>query len=93
MLAKLPIPLQKKLTRTVSQCSIAWHLIEPNDRIMVAFSGGKDSILLIHLLDVNPPMKSIILAIRAPICFWLSQQNSSPFLLAAKTTDIVNTLS
>ncbi len=51
MLAKLPIPLQKKLTRTVSQCSIAWHLIEPNDRIMVAFSGGKDSILLIHLLD------------------------------------------
>ena len=51
MLAKLPIPLQKKLTRMVSQCSIAWHLIEPNDRIMVAFSGGKDSILLIHLLD------------------------------------------
>ncbi len=51
MIAKLPIPLQKKLTRLVSQCSIAWQLIEPNDRIMVAFSGGKDSLMLIHLLD------------------------------------------
>ncbi|MBQ9394421.1 MAG: tRNA 2-thiocytidine(32) synthetase TtcA [Proteobacteria bacterium] len=51
MIAKLPVPLQKKLTRHVSQCSIAWNLIEPNDRIMVAFSGGKDSLLLIHLLD------------------------------------------
>lgn len=52
MIAQLPIVLQKKLTRMVSQCSIAWHLIEPDDRIMVAFSGGKDSILLIHLLDL-----------------------------------------
>lgn len=51
MIAHLPIQLQKKLTRHVSQCSIAWELIEPNDKIMVAFSGGKDSILLIHLLD------------------------------------------
>lgn len=51
MIAHLPIPLQKKMTRLVSQCSIAWQLIEPDDRIMVAFSGGKDSILLIHLLE------------------------------------------
>lgn len=51
MIADLPVQLQKKLTRHVSQCSIAWQLIEPNDRIMVAFSGGKDSILLIHLLE------------------------------------------
>ena len=51
MIADLPIPLQKKMTRLVSQCSIAWQLLEPNDRIMVAFSGGKDSILLIHLLE------------------------------------------
>lgn len=51
MIAKLPVPLQKKLTRLVSQCSIAWKLIEENDRIMVAFSGGKDSLLLIHLLE------------------------------------------
>lgn len=51
MIAHLPIPLQKRLTRRVSQCSIEWNLIEPGDRIMVAFSGGKDSILLIHLLE------------------------------------------
>lgn len=51
MIAHLPIQLQKKLTRRVSQCSIAWQLIEPGDKIMVAFSGGKDSILLIHLLE------------------------------------------
>ncbi len=50
MIANLPVPLQKKLTRLVSQCSIQWNLIEENDRIMVAFSGGKDSLLLIHLL-------------------------------------------
>lgn len=51
MIAQLPIQLQKKLTRLVSQCSIEWKLIEPEDRIMVAFSGGKDSLLLIQLLD------------------------------------------
>ena len=51
MIAELPIPLQKKLTRYVSQCSVAHRLIEPGDRIMVAFSGGKDSIMLIHLLE------------------------------------------
>lgn len=50
MIAQLPIALEKKLTRTFSQCSVAWRLIEPNDRIMVAFSGGKDSLLLTHLL-------------------------------------------
>lgn len=51
MIAELPIPLQKKLTRYVSRCSVEFKLIEPDDRIMVAFSGGKDSIMLIHLLD------------------------------------------
>ncbi len=51
MIAHLPVPLEKKLTRAVSQCSIAWKLIEEGDRIMVGFSGGKDSLLLIHLLS------------------------------------------
>ena len=51
MIANLPVVLQKKLTRCVSRCSIAFNLIEPDDRIMVAFSGGKDSIMLIHLLE------------------------------------------
>ena len=51
MFFELPAPLQKKLTKHVSECSLKWHLIEENDRILIGYSGGKDSLLLIHCLD------------------------------------------
>ena len=49
--ARLPFKLHKKIARAVSQCTIPWNLIEDNDRILIALSGGKDSLLLIHFLD------------------------------------------
>ncbi len=42
--------LQSKLLRQVSRLCREFDLIEPDDRIMVACSGGKDSWALLHLL-------------------------------------------
>src|SRR5688572_14324711 len=42
--------LEKLLTRRVSQTSKSWDLLQPNDRIMVALSGGKDSYTMLHVL-------------------------------------------
>jgi tRNA 2-thiocytidine biosynthesis protein TtcA len=50
-IATLPIPLHKKIARSISRCTIPWQLIEEHDRILIGFSGGKDSLLLIHFLD------------------------------------------
>ena len=49
--ATLPFRLHKKIARAVSRCAVPWHLIEAHDRILIGFSGGKDSLLLIHFLD------------------------------------------
>jgi tRNA 2-thiocytidine biosynthesis protein TtcA len=42
--------LEQKLLRQLSQTSKAYQLLAPNDRIMVAVSGGKDSYTLLQLL-------------------------------------------
>ncbi len=42
--------LERRLLRQISQLNRQFELIEPNDRIMVAISGGKDSWALLHLL-------------------------------------------
>jgi tRNA 2-thiocytidine biosynthesis protein TtcA len=42
--------LEKLLQRSVARTSEAWGLLAPDDRIMVAVSGGKDSHTLLHLL-------------------------------------------
>lgn len=42
--------LERKLLRLVSRASKQWGLVEPNDRIMVCLSGGKDSYVMLHLL-------------------------------------------
>lgn len=42
--------LEKRLLSQLGQASAEFGLIEPNDRIMVAVSGGKDSFGLLHLL-------------------------------------------
>lgn len=51
MITALPQNLLKKITRLIAQCSKDWDLIEPHDRIMVAYSGGKDSALLVYFLS------------------------------------------
>ncbi|MCL2326007.1 MAG: tRNA 2-thiocytidine(32) synthetase TtcA [Proteobacteria bacterium] len=51
MIAQVPPHLQKKISKTVAQCAIPWQLFETGDRILIAFSGGKDSLLLIHFIE------------------------------------------
>lgn len=42
--------LEKKLAGEVARASKDFGLLEPNDRVMVAISGGKDSYAMLHLL-------------------------------------------
>jgi tRNA 2-thiocytidine biosynthesis protein TtcA len=42
--------LERRLLRAMAQASREWELIEEGDRILVAVSGGKDSLTLLHLL-------------------------------------------
>lgn len=44
-------PLEHRLSSLVSRASHDFRLIEPNDRIMVCVSGGKDSLGMLHLLQ------------------------------------------
>jgi tRNA 2-thiocytidine biosynthesis protein TtcA len=40
----------KKVTKFVGRVQGEFRLINPNDRVLVAFSGGKDSFVLLHVL-------------------------------------------
>ena len=42
--------LERQLYRTVRETAERYELLKPNDRILVAMSGGKDSYTLFHLL-------------------------------------------
>src|SRR5512143_629181 len=44
------VRLEKQLYRTVKETCEHYELLRPNDRILVAMSGGKDSYTLFHLL-------------------------------------------
>ena len=45
-------PLESRIAKKVARASIEHQLIEPNDRVMVGLSGGKDSWALLQILDV-----------------------------------------
>lgn len=42
--------LQSRLLKSLRQVSLRYSMLEPNDKIMVCVSGGKDSATLLHLL-------------------------------------------
>lgn len=44
--------LESRIAKAVARASIEHRLIEPNDRVMVGLSGGKDSWALLQMLDV-----------------------------------------
>ena len=48
--------LERRLLRGLSQLNRQFDLIEPDDRVMVAISGGKDSWALLHLLRAYAQM-------------------------------------
>lgn len=49
------VRLEKHLYRTVRSTCEHYELLRPNDRVMVAMSGGKDSYVLFHLLTQLVP--------------------------------------
>jgi tRNA 2-thiocytidine biosynthesis protein TtcA len=51
----LAVRLESKLYRTVKDTCESYELLRPNDRIMVAMSGGKDSYTLFHVLTKLVP--------------------------------------
>ena len=44
--------LEARLARKVTRAIASFDLIEPDDRVMVGLSGGKDSWALMQILDV-----------------------------------------
>jgi len=65
-LKKTSYKLQKKLQRDVG-CAIGdFNMIEPNDRVMVCMSGGKDSyamLTMLHLLQAKAPIEFELVAV------------------------------
>lgn len=45
------ILFSKKLQKIFGQTNVKYSLIEPNDKVLVALSGGKDSHTMLHLID------------------------------------------
>ena len=45
------IEISKKITTNVGRTNAQFGLIKENDRIMIGFSGGKDSLTLLHTLN------------------------------------------
>ena len=43
--------LEEKLIRQIARTSIEYGVLEPDDRVLVSVSGGKDSYCLLYLLD------------------------------------------
>lgn len=63
----MPSSVEKHLLNELARASSDFRLLEPNDRVMVAVSGGKDSLSMLHLLRET--------ARRAPFSFSLIAVN------------------
>ena len=58
-----PNDLQDRLRRKISQALNDYDMLQDNDKVMVACSGGKDSSLLLYLLNEIKRNRDIIIAI------------------------------
>lgn len=94
--------LETELARVMGRCIGNFKLIEPNDRIMVCLSGGKDSYTLLHLLErarLKSPVKFELLAVHldqrqpgydgTPLESWLAQHGYAYEILQEDTYSIV----
>ena len=62
--------LQQKIARRVGETNAAYNLIEEGDRVLVAVSGGKDSWVLLDILER--------LRKRAPVTFTVDAVTVDP---------------
>lgn len=94
--------LEKLLARQVARTSKRWNLLEPDDRIMVALSGGKDSYTMLHvlrLLERRLPFQVELIAVHLdqqqpgydgrPLVEWLEASGASFEILSEDTYSVV----
>lgn len=94
--------LQKKIQSLVSRASKQFDLIEPNDRILVGVSGGKDSYVMLHMLreiQRKVPWSFELIAVnldqghpgfpQAMLASWLEENGYPHHMLAQDTYSIV----
>lgn len=95
-------PIERTLIRQMQRTCRDWQLLEPNDRIMVCLSGGKDSYTMYQLLrKIAPrlPFSIELIAVHldqkqpgyngAPLVDWLESTQATYEILSEDTYSVV----
>ncbi len=90
--------LEERLARQIRRTSLRYDVLAPDDRVLVAVSGGKDSYGLLHLLDALAPRLPFAIEFvafhidqcqpgydGAPLTRWL-EQRGKPFQIVVDDT-------
>ncbi len=78
--------LEKTILNNISEANRQWDIFSPNDKVLVAVSGGKDSLALLHLL------KQLPLEIKA-VHISLSGEATPRFITENKLQDEIEVIS
>ena len=94
--------LEKRLARALARAITGFQMLHQGDRVMVAVSGGKDSLTLLHLLHAlsrRAPVRFSLLAVHldqgqpghdpAPLAAWMHQHGYDFHLVRDDTWSIV----